>query len=313
MDYLRFLDGSIDLATALPGSYDPFLVTISYLIAAFAAYAGLDFAGRISTKESRIGKWAWLAGGAVTMGSGVWAMHFIGMLAFILPIPVAYDPVVTGISVIPAILVGAVTLYVVSRDAATVPTIVIGGVCMGAGIGIMHYTGMAAMRMEAAMWYDPSLFALSVVVAVVLAVGALYIRLWVSRLASDANQWLFQVGSAAAMGLAITGMHYTAMQSTYIFPRGATTAVETALEPTLFGIVVAMIVGVIISLAVFGVWVDRIRMKLDDLVLVLKFPLVIVAAALLTALATGITAHTKFSTQLEVFAQEQLIALRESR
>ena len=115
------------------------------------------------------------------------------------------------------------------------------------------------------------------------------------------------------MGLAITGMHYTAMQSTYCFAGGATTAVEAALEPTLFGIVVAMIVGVIIALAIFGVWIDRILMKLNDLVLVFKFPLVIVAVSLLTGLATGITAHTKFSTQLEIFAKEQLVALRESR
>ena len=128
MDYLRFLDGSFDLAITLPGSYDPFLVIVSYLIAAFAAYAALDFAGQISTKVTRIAKWSWLAGGAVTMGSGVWAMHFIGMLAFRLPIPVAYDPVITGISVVPAVLAGAVALHVVSRDAATVPAIVIGGV-----------------------------------------------------------------------------------------------------------------------------------------------------------------------------------------
>ena len=257
MNYLRFLDGSLDPATALPGTYDPFLVVLSYLIAALAAYAALDFAGRISLSKSTIAKWSWLTGGAVAMGIGVWAMHFIGMLAFRLPIPIAYDPVVTALSIVPAVLAGAVTLHVVSRRVATVPAIATGGVFMGAGIGIMHYSGMAAMRMEAGIWYDPYLFALSVVVAVLLAICALYIKYWASGKAQESNRKRFLLGSASVMGLAITGMHYTAMQSTFCFADRRAATVDAGLDPTLLGILVAAITGLIVVLSLVGVAVDR--------------------------------------------------------
>ena len=107
----------------------------------------------------------WLAAGSLVMGYGVWAMHFIGMLAFRLPIPVAYDVPITALSVIPAIAASVVALHVVARKDPPRWLLIAGGALMGAGIGAMHYTGMGAMRLNAEMRYDPLLFGGSIVVA----------------------------------------------------------------------------------------------------------------------------------------------------
>src|SRR2546425_5360786 len=160
-----FLDESLDPRRALLSSYDPALVVLSVVIASLAAYAVLGLAGRISAAETRFAKRAWLSAGAVTMGFGVWAMHFIGMLAFRLPVRVHYDVGITLASMVPAMLAGAIMLHVISQAKTSSARLILGGALMGAGIGVMHYTGMAAMRMDAVMRYDPVLFVVSVVVA----------------------------------------------------------------------------------------------------------------------------------------------------
>src|SRR2546422_11673591 len=111
-----------------------------------------------------------------SMGIGVWAMHLIGMLAFRLPVKVNYEVWIPLVSVAPAVLASGIMLHVISQARISVGKLIVGGALMGAGIGVMHFTGMAAMRMDAAMRYDPLLFVASVVVAVVLATTALYTK-----------------------------------------------------------------------------------------------------------------------------------------
>ena len=106
------------------------------------------------------------------MGGGIWAMHFIAMLAHILPIPVSYDPAITALSIVPAILAAGIALHVVARPVVTTYRLLIGGTLMGAGIGAMHYTGMSAMQLNALVRYDPVLFSASIAVAVLLAILA---------------------------------------------------------------------------------------------------------------------------------------------
>src|SRR5258706_15926293 len=121
-------------------SYNYWLVALSVLIAIFASYAALDLAGRVT---ATIG-WTraiWLLGGAVAMGTGIWSMHYIGMLAFILPVPVAYHWPTVLLSLFAAIAASAVALYVVSRQLMNAFRTLVGGVLMGAGIASMHYIG----------------------------------------------------------------------------------------------------------------------------------------------------------------------------
>src|ERR1700676_2315214 len=135
-------------AVNLIGSYNYGLVALSVLIAMFASYAALDLAGRVTAA----GGWTravLVLGGAGAMGTGIWSMHYIGMLAFILPIPVAYHWPTVLLSLIAAILASAIALYIVSRQQMSASQAILGSLLMGAGIASMHYIGMAAMRLPA--------------------------------------------------------------------------------------------------------------------------------------------------------------------
>ncbi len=203
MHHLRFLDGSIDRGLALPGTYDLALVTLSILIASLAAYSAFGLAERIRAAERPLVKRSWLGAGAIAMGLGVWAMHFIGMLAFRLPVPVTYDVLITLLSLVPATLASCVVLLIASRDRVARLQLIAAGTLMGAGIGAMHYTGMTAMRMAATMLYDPILFVASVIVAAVLATTALHTNSLVSSRAGKSQGYWLKMGVAGVMGLAI--------------------------------------------------------------------------------------------------------------
>src|SRR3977135_255951 len=161
-------------AVNLIGSYNYALVALSVLIAIFASYAALDLAGRVTAA----GGWTravWLLGGAGAMGPGIWSMHYIGMLAFILPIPVAYHWPTVLLSLFAAILASAIALYVVSRRNMNASRAIAGSVLMGGGIATMHYIGMVAMRLPAMCRFNLWLVILSFVCAVLISLAALWI------------------------------------------------------------------------------------------------------------------------------------------
>jgi diguanylate cyclase (GGDEF)-like protein len=189
-------------------TYNLWIVVVSVLVAIFASYTALNLASRITASKGKSAA-VWLIGGAVSMGTGIWSMHFIGMLAFSLPIPMGYDIPITIASMAIAILVSGFALYVVSRDTLTWQNLLQAGTLMGAGICAMHYTGMAAMEMSPAIAYDSATFAASVAIAVAASCAALWIAF---TLRSD-SAWMryAKPGSAVIMGFAITGMHYTGM------------------------------------------------------------------------------------------------------
>src|SRR5437899_1330288 len=260
MELLRhhwgFLDGSMDPGSALAGTYEPTLVTLSVVVAILAAYAVLGLAERISAADRPFAKRSWLAAGAVTMGIGVWAMHFLGMLAFRLPVTVSYDVWVTLVSVAPAVLASAIMLHVISQARISPGRLVLGGTLMGAGIGVMHYIGMAAMRMNAVMRYDPVLFVVSVIVAVVLAITALYTKFLASSRPGGVHRWWTKLGAAAVMGFAVAGMHYTGMAAAHVFPSPSADPIGAGLDPTFLGAWVSVATVLITGLAIFVTVVD---------------------------------------------------------
>ncbi len=256
------IDGNT--ADALPSRYNYTLVLVSYLIATLASYAFLQFAGRIIDLRYSVVRFAWLGAGAVIMGGGIWAMHFVGMLAYILPIPVAYEIVPTALSVVPAILAAAIALHVVARPTVTMPRLLIGGTLMGAGIGAMHYGGMAAMSVSALVRYEPALFATSIVAAVALAILALQVRFWVNQRGtgtpgriSSAPQ---EIVGAMILGFAVTAMHYIAMASTFCFANPGDAPL--ALDAEVFAGVTAVIASLVLVMAITAVAFDR-RMKVE--------------------------------------------------
>ena len=131
----------------LTSSYNIWLVLISILVAVLASYTALDMAGRITAAQGKAAR-LWLAGGSAAMGSGIWSMHFIGMLAYHLPIAMGYDPWITGLSWLLGILSSAFALQLVTQKQMRNHQLVLGALLMGAGVCAMHYTGMAAMRMS---------------------------------------------------------------------------------------------------------------------------------------------------------------------
>src|SRR5438876_5774193 len=144
---------------AMASSYDDRLVALSVLIAIFAAYAALDLAGRTTAARGRV-RLAWLIGGAAAMGSGIWSMHYIGMLAFSLPVAVRYDWPTVLVSLLAAIFASGVALFVVSRKKMGALPALVGSIMMGGGIASMHYIGMAAMRLPAMCVYSAGLVTL---------------------------------------------------------------------------------------------------------------------------------------------------------
>jgi diguanylate cyclase len=215
----------------LRGAYDLQLVLLSVIVAMAASYAALDLARRVTASEGWPAR-AWLVGGAFAMGAGIWSMHFIGMLAFKLPIRMAYDPLLTIMSMVIAVVTSGFALAIVSRLAIIsrteidVPVLIAGGVIMGAGICGMHYTGMAAMRMDPPIEYSPGLFIASMAIAVTASVVAVWLSF---TLRTEASALLSRIAGAVVMGLAISGMHYTAMAAAN-FEAGAVCAVSRAFD-----------------------------------------------------------------------------------
>jgi NO-binding membrane sensor protein with MHYT domain len=200
------------------GYYDLGLVALSIAIAIGASYTALDLAGCVSTRTTSPRKsWTWLAAGAVSMGTGIWSMHFIGMLAFHLPTPVTYSLPASFLSMIIAIVVSAIALFILRRPELKLRDLIIGATLMGIGISSMHYTGMIAMQMRPAIHYDPALFVASVLIAIGASLAALLIAFQLrgkhSRVAL-----LAKLASAGVMGLAIAGMHYTGMAAAHFAP-----------------------------------------------------------------------------------------------
>jgi diguanylate cyclase (GGDEF)-like protein len=201
----------------LIGSYSPTLVIISLFVAILASYTALDMTGRIATAKGRAVH-LWTAGGAFAMGIGVWSMHFIGMLAFKLPIDLGYDVTLTSLSLLTAFLSSGFALWLVSQPQLPAWQLAFGALVMGAGISAMHYTGMAAMSIQPGIDYDPTLFSLSLLIAV----GASGAALWIAFRLRKHTPYvrLIRGGAAVIMGIAIVGMHYTAMAAAQ-FPDGS--------------------------------------------------------------------------------------------
>jgi NO-binding membrane sensor protein with MHYT domain len=195
------------------GTYNPYLVALSILVASLASYTALDLGGHVRAARG-LARRAWLVAAAITMGGGIWSMHFIGMLAFVMPVPMSYDIELTIFSLVVAIVVTGGGFYVISRRGASPLHLVLSGIFMGLGIVAMHYTGMAAMRGHAELDYDRLFVALSVVIAI----GASTAALWLAFQTTDLWQRLI---AALVMGLAISGMHYTGMRAAIFTAHGS--------------------------------------------------------------------------------------------
>src|SRR5437588_4814983 len=215
----------------MAGSHDYWLVLLSVIVAIIASYVALDLASRIAAPHrSRTGRWLWLAGGAWAIGTGIWSMHFIGMLALRLPVALCYDVPMTLLSGLPAVLACALGLFVASRPTLGVPRLLGAGLLMGMGIVTMQYSGMEALRMQPPIRYEPSLAVLSVVIAVTASIVALWSAFRL-RMETIWTAFWNKAGSAVVMGSGICGMHYSAMVAARFASGSTCTASPQNIDP----------------------------------------------------------------------------------
>jgi len=193
----------------MPSIYNHWLVSLSIAVAVLVSFTALGLAARVASSKRR-GAQMWLALGAVAMGVGIWSMHFIGMLAFSVPIPLAYGIPATLASLAVAIATSGFALGISSGPRLSLPRLGGAAVVMGGGIAAMHYMGMAAISITPGISYDPFLVGISILIAIV----ASFVALWLFfrlREGNSISQWLTRVAAAIVMALAISGMHYTGM------------------------------------------------------------------------------------------------------
>jgi two-component system, sensor histidine kinase and response regulator len=241
--------------TVLTGIYDLRLVAVSIVIAVLAAGAALDLAGRVTYARDAARFW-WLTGGAVAMGVGIWSMHYIGMLAFQLPVVVQYDWPTVLFSLLAAVGASWVALFVVSRETMTMPQAFVGSLFMGGGIAAMHYIGMEAMRLPAMCQYSAEGVELSIFLAVVIAFAALQM----SYAFRGGTGWSwYKAGTAATMGAAIPIMHYVGMAAvTFVEMPSEKLDLTHAVGISNLGIIgIAAVTLIVLGLVFLSATVDR--------------------------------------------------------
>ncbi len=233
-------------------TYDPLLILLSVVIAILGAYAGLRLARGLLRQGGTLRK-ALLSAAAVTIGGGIWSMHFVGMLALELPVAINYDVLLTLISALVSILVTGIGLSIASYGEASARRLAAAGIFMGLGISSMHYIGMAAVRANCVISYSYGLVATSVLVGIAAATLALWLAFNLK------GPWQ-TFAAAVVMGLAISGMHYTAMAAATFLPVEVLIEYAApALRPYLMAIVVALAAFLIFGLALLIALPDQGR------------------------------------------------------
>lgn len=253
----------LHLTTSVPssgllyeGRYDPLLVLLSVVAAIFASYAALLVSRYAAGITSPTRRRAWVLVGGSCLGLGIWAMHFVGMLAFTLPCTTSYDYRITLLSTLPGMLAGTLALSKISHHHISTSELARSGLLLGAGIGAMHYSGMAAMQLDGMIQYDLQLFVLSIVVAVLLATLALWTMF---RVRSLQGSWHAHAPliSAVVMGLAVAGMHYTAMAAAYFIRAGDNPEVDSQIGPTFLATIVLFATCLIIVITIVATYLGK--------------------------------------------------------
>ncbi|MDP5215271.1 PAS domain S-box protein [Pseudoalteromonas tunicata] len=252
----------------ITGLYSPLLVSISVLIAIFSAFMAFEVVTQAVKSHSTTRQQLMLLTSSVALGGGVWSMHFIGMLAFDLCTPVTYSFTLTALSLLPSIAASWVALNLLAKPSFKVSQILLSGILVGAGIGTMHYIGMASMQMAPLLRYDPWIFALSILVAVVLAILALWVKAGLNHVAqTKISTRLSNSLASIVMGLAIAGMHYTGMAAArFVQPPGLELTTQSSNISFYLAIGVTITTIVMVSI----VLVVNILFKYKDISLLAK-------------------------------------------
>ena len=251
-------------------SYSIGLVILSIVVAILGAYAAVEIAQRVRATEGRRRE-KWIYSGALAMGLGIWSMHFVGMLALRLTQPVWYDALLTAASVLAAIVGCTIAFFIFSHARVSDPLLLLASVFMGGAIAGMHYTGMAGLRGDVVMLYDPIIVAVSVGIAVIVSFVALALTRRLIFAPFRRRSWVKRLGAAVILGLAVVGMHYTGMAAaTFEHGRSGWKLTDGLVVGTFqLGLIVAIVSVLLLVIAVaatqFERWSVATRSKFENL------------------------------------------------
>jgi NO-binding membrane sensor protein with MHYT domain/PAS domain-containing protein len=256
LSFLHLILSPPDSSLLYIGRYDLVLVSFSVALAIFASYASLQVSQQVAAARSSASRRLWVAAGGLSLGLGIWGMHFIGMLAFSLPCSSSYDASITFLSMVPGIVASMLAISIISRRELSRAKLAEGGLLIGAGIGAMHYSGMAAMRLDGLIRYDAGLFLLSILVAIALGTFAVWIKFRLQEWQSRWSKWAMSA-SAVVMGLAVSGMHYTAMAATYFIRDGGSPLVTAGIPPAFLSTVVLAATSLIVVTTIVATYIGN--------------------------------------------------------
>lgn len=238
-------------------SHDPFLVLLAYLVACAGGFATLDMAERVGHSEHLASRRIWRFVGAGCLAGGIWAMHFIGMLAFQAPVEIHYQLPITLLSLLIALLASWLAMYTLSRPRLSVWQYLQASICIGLGIATMHYVGMAAMHSNATTYYQPTLFALSIVIAIGASFAALLLSSHLRDGSGLAHQ-LFKLSASLVLGAGIISMHFTGMAAfNLVLPTGTLPSLPGENNHLQLGLTVAVMTLLIIGSSISAALADK--------------------------------------------------------
>jgi len=237
------------LAVPLTESYQPSLVLLSLAVIFFAGFTSLSLADRLLVSTGRI-RLGWLLGAAIALGGGIWSMHFVAMLAFQLNMAISYDPGLTIVSMLVAIVFVTIGLLIVSLHPSSRFGLIAAGIITGCGVSAMHYTGMAAMQMGAIILWNTMLVAMSVAIGILAATAALWLSIQYKTM------W-FKLVAAMAMTVAVAGMHYTGMAAASYIPTHGALAPNVGLQANVLAVATAAASFIILFLALLAAMIDQ--------------------------------------------------------
>lgn len=231
--------------TALPGVYNIWIVALSFLIAYFTSYQALGLSKKVTASPGQI-SWGWLFVAGFVMGCGIWTMHFVGMIAFHLPIGVEYDWFKSLLSIIASILASLLAFYVSAKEGSGL-NIFLSSLLMASGIVTMHYMGMSSMKSDfMTISYRPSLLFVSVLIAIIASFAAMQLFI---RIKQRSNNVLLKLIAALLMAIAVSGMHYVGMEASQFWcidpsylENGLNSPIPTALLLTTSIVIVVLVV-----------------------------------------------------------------------
>jgi diguanylate cyclase (GGDEF)-like protein/PAS domain S-box-containing protein len=256
LDFPNLFIAPPDNSLLYTGHYDPVLVLSSIATAIFAAYTALLASQHVGTTTHKRTRLLWLLIGGLCLGLGIWAMHFVSMLAFSLPCITSYDTISTLLSMVPGVLAGMLALNLISRPALSASHMLLGATLLGLGIATMHYIGMTALRLEGLVRYDLGLVLLSLVLSVLLSLLTLCVKFQLQSLPGRWRGWA-PLLSGLVLGGAISGIHYTAMAAAYFIRDGSIQPANSSLGSAFLATLVLTATSATILVTLVATYIAR--------------------------------------------------------